>query len=372
MTQLSTIDPKANKRATDGEAKRNKGGEYSPPSGHDRVRVVLMCIAVLTGAAVDHGRDKGAASTTGEETDSNTEKSDSAADKPDDDGKKKSASTKGKEVAKKSKEPDSGSTTAPAPKEAGTDKPAASDAKDPKVSAGVKDSAKDIQNPGWIPDKVMERLAIAATKEKPSSGRYTLASVPADKVVWGGYMSTYMCYKGRILTVSFVARLVSTRFRNMDGTLPNCPSLKFKFLRSIDDVAARALVYDKGKPPRVTSKKTFWAGKRCSVIDPITKQWDAVAFADIFDGRTEVAKRGDMNRLSGDRLYSNDVVLLECQVTRFIQDQRRPVFTTARAWETRFRLVSVVKLYAPEDIEPEEESPDESEVREDSDDEEAF
>lgn len=92
-------------------------------------------------------------------------------------------------------------------------------------------------------------------------------------------------------------------------------------------------------------------------------------FNNIWDGTKEgaVTKRGDMTRLQPDKLFNNDLVLIECQVNRFIQGNRKPTFTISRGWETRFRLVSIVKLYEPDGVDFEEESADESEIREESD-----
>ena len=92
-------------------------------------------------------------------------------------------------------------------------------------------------------------------------------------------------------------------------------------------------------------------------------------FSDVYDGTQKVLKHADMDVLPSSRLHNNDLVMLECQINRFVPDQRKPVFTSARIWETRFRLMSVVKLYEPKGVRRDEESSEESEVREDSDEE---
>ncbi|KAF7798801.1 hypothetical protein EIP86_010026 [Pleurotus ostreatoroseus] len=242
-------------------------------------------------------------------------------------------------------------------------KDAAKDTKDaPKdILTEVKGTSKEINDLGWIPVSVL--------RVNPEKGRHAIAEIPTDKVTWGGYANTFMCYKGRVVTAVFVGRVISTWFRNSDNTLPSCPSLKFKFLRDLDETAARALVYEKARPARVTSKKTFWAGKRCSTLDVFTKEWQPFAFSDIYDGTKKVLKHVDMDALESSRIHNNDLVMLECQINRFVPDQRKPVFTSARVWETRFRLMSVVKLYEPKGIKRDEESSEESEVREDSDEE---
>ena len=80
--------------------------------------------------------------------------------------------------------------------------------------------------------------------------RYVLSGVVADDVSWGGYKQSFLVYRGgKILTVVFVARILRvTSFHPRQGN-ERCQSIKFRFFRDADIVAARALVYGKAEPP---------------------------------------------------------------------------------------------------------------------------
>lgn len=90
----------------------------------------------------------------------------------------------------------------------------------------------------------------AASISTPEKFRYALATVNPNDVYWGGSGRTFLCYRGRVLTVTFVARVVSTFFKiGAERTAPACASVKFKFLSKQDLASARSLVYAKSKPP---------------------------------------------------------------------------------------------------------------------------
>lgn len=60
-----------------------------------------------------------------------------------------------------------------------------------------------------------------------------------------------LCYKGKPLSVSFVARLMSTYFRVGDegNRYPaRYANVRFKFMRDVDEQMCRSLVHAKAKP----------------------------------------------------------------------------------------------------------------------------
>lgn len=96
-------------------------------------------------------------------------------------------------------------------------------------------------------------MTLATASCDPKHYRYTLASVDPTKVSFdlGAGSETLLRYNGKVLTVTFVARIVSTFFQyGKDQSAPKCSSVKFKFLRPIDDLRARELTYQKASPPK--------------------------------------------------------------------------------------------------------------------------
>lgn len=84
----------------------------------------------------------------------------------------------------------------------------------------------------------------------PTRYRYAIATVDPKATAFGGFGDSFLCARGKVVTVTFIARVVSTFFRyGEDQRIAKCPSVKFKFLRDVDDSAARALLYNKASPP---------------------------------------------------------------------------------------------------------------------------
>ncbi|KAF7794095.1 hypothetical protein EIP86_005225 [Pleurotus ostreatoroseus] len=164
-------------------------------------------------------------------------------------------------------------------------------------------------------DTVPEEHVTSGSKPKPTgvgaSGEAEQKetddlSVPASSTTFANFKESLLCYKGKPLTVAFVARLMSTFFRVGENQQPaRCANVMFKFMRDVDDYACRALLYEKAKPV---------------VKDKMKK---------------------DMQRLDNAKLYPNDIVLLQCQVHRFTAGSRY----IGSTWETRLRLVGIVKLF---------------------------
>lgn len=90
----------------------------------------------------------------------------------------------------------------------------------------------------------------AAAQSDPTRFRYALSTVPIKDVYWGGDGNAFLCYRGKVLTVTFVARILSTYFKTSEQLAPPSASVKFKFLSNEDLAVARALVYAKSKPPK--------------------------------------------------------------------------------------------------------------------------
>ncbi|KAJ3544525.1 hypothetical protein NM688_g5732 [Phlebia brevispora] len=233
----------------------------------------------------------------------------------------------------------------------------------------LKDAEK-IRNPGWITTDLIERLqTVIVRAHSPDKGRYYINKVAPKETVFGGRDGRMLYYKGKPLSVFFAARLVSTFYEYGRDRLPaRCPAIKFRFIRDVDEEAARALVYAKAKPQTETEKTTFWCGYKATYWDKSIHDKEVKVFKEIYDGTEEVRRKALMKRLTWERLANNDLLLIECQVQRYVRGGRKTTWTN---WNTSFKLVSVTKVSSPpEDAEPEEESMDEAEYREDTDDDE--
>ena len=78
-----------------------------------------------------------------------------------------------------------------------------------------------------------------------------LSAVPSGDTDWGTPDGTFLVWRGgKVLTVAFVARVLSTYHRAIDGGPAACQSVKFKFLSPLDLASATRLVYDKAQPRR--------------------------------------------------------------------------------------------------------------------------
>ena len=77
-----------------------------------------------------------------------------------------------------------------------------------------------------------------------------ISAVPAQETDWGTPDSTFLVWRGKVVTVVFVARVLSTFHRALDGGPSNSQSVKFKFLSPLDLASAIRLVYDKAQPRR--------------------------------------------------------------------------------------------------------------------------
>ena len=97
--------------------------------------------------------------------------------------------------------------------------------------------------------QLFSRLQVAITWQRPTLGIYPISSVPASSTTFANFKESLLCYKGKPLTVAFVARLMSTFFRVGENQQPaRCANVMFKFMRDVDDYACRALLYEKAKP----------------------------------------------------------------------------------------------------------------------------
>lgn len=98
--------------------------------------------------------------------------------------------------------------------------------------------------------KIYRCLKVAVGMSDNSRYRYALATINPKSTAFGGYQETFLCFNNRVLTVTFVGRVVSTFFLYGPNRGPaRCASVKFKFLRDIDDAVARGLLYVKANPP---------------------------------------------------------------------------------------------------------------------------
>lgn len=128
------------------------------------------------------------------------------------------------------------------------------------------DPAHEIMKFDWVPDAVAKyggflpcviwpltrlfrRLSAAIAWHKPHKSVYTLSSVVPAAASFGSYKNKFLNYKGKLLTVAFVARLMGGSFREGEGEPARCGSVTFKFVREIDDLVCRSLLYGKARPP---------------------------------------------------------------------------------------------------------------------------
>ena len=93
-------------------------------------------------------------------------------------------------------------------------------------------------------------MAKAATVCDHSKHRYLLAEIKPQDTLWGGFRNEFLCIKDKVLTVKFLAWIMSVRFRDPGGGPPKCASVKFRFFRAADEEVARRLIYAKARPPR--------------------------------------------------------------------------------------------------------------------------
>ena len=139
---------------------------------------------------------------------------------------------------------------------------------------------------------------MAVNHQEPQKYRFAMAQVDTEKTSWGVFGDTFLCYKDRVLTVCFIGRVISTFFAVGPGQVaPRCSSIKFKFLRDGDLECARKLVNAKARPPIsmypiiynegetltiryliATTKRTFWAGKKCSVWNTDFKKTEVFCY----------------------------------------------------------------------------------------------
>ncbi|KAJ3559057.1 hypothetical protein NM688_g577 [Phlebia brevispora] len=226
-----------------------------------------------------------------------------------------------------------------------------------------------IENPGWVPDDVMPRLQVIATRDKPEKHRFALFRVDPTETVFGGYDGSLLCWKQKALTVLFLGRVRSTYFTTGVNNEPaRCASVKFKFLSEADQGMARLLVHAKAQPPIVTSKRTFWTGQKATYWSKTSNSIQARYFSELYDGTTQIRAKHLMVKLPNYELRSNDIALFECQIQRYAEKGQRR--NTWNSWGANFKLLNITKVFsAPAHVAEEEESEDELVQRVDTDDE---
>ncbi|KAF7789314.1 hypothetical protein EIP86_000258 [Pleurotus ostreatoroseus] len=230
----------------------------------------------------------------------------------------------------------------------------------PKVAQSPSvEASQEIIKFDWIPETVMKRLLILAAWQRPPQGIHTISSVPASGVSWATQKDSVLCYKGKPATFAFVGRIMSTFFRVGEDRQPaRCANVIFKFMRDVDDLACRALLYDTARPPTEgRTRKSFWAGSKRSIWNKGSRYSELQDFTEVYDGSEKMKNDyKKMNGLDNSELRPNDIVLLHCQIRRFTPNSNYVRST----WETRLRLIRVVRLFeAPLQSEKDPQSEDE-------------
>ncbi|KAJ3529884.1 hypothetical protein NM688_g7791 [Phlebia brevispora] len=211
-------------------------------------------------------------------------------------------------------------------------------------------------NIDYIPSNVLPRVRIAMAHAIAKHNRHPIANIISGDTGWGGTGSRWLLFHGKIVTALFVAQIRRTSFFTMDNgnkSPGRYASIRFRFIREVDDTNGRVLTYGASKPPSTTVKRTFRAS--C----PTCRGPETYFFKEVYDGTTKFKAKALMEHLTYDAIKPNDICLIEARIQRWDSAKRKG---WEHDWASQLHLEAITKLYAapddlPEDVESDDDEP---------------
>ncbi|PIL24292.1 hypothetical protein GSI_14045 [Ganoderma sinense ZZ0214-1] len=231
-----------------------------------------------------------------------------------------------------------------------SDKPEASgntgdnelDGKEPALIPGQ--IAPDaFQTYDWVTETKKERLRTFLNYEDAVNVRYAVCKVPPD-AGWGtsGAAAKTWRHNGEAVTIWIPGICATKWFVDIKGVLPNRVNIGVMPLRDMDNEAALKLLR-LCEPSQEPKAGPIYAGKLMSQWVKDDTKPAIMPFTEIYDAREKFRQKKLMRRLPQTTIGHGDIVLIECNLTRFktAETKDKPEWTE---WHTVFELISVCLL----------------------------
>ncbi|KAI9064622.1 hypothetical protein FKP32DRAFT_1602840 [Trametes sanguinea] len=211
----------------------------------------------------------------------------------------------------------------------------------------------------YVPESTLTRLRTIATFKDVATNRYAISTVPRS-ADWGRQTRTekLLCLNGKPIVMWMVGRVRSMWFFDRNGD----PHLRVNVGVTLPFDIDRAAVVDLFNRARPASHNTpsdvVYAGKICSQREKGEYVQSPVAFSNVYDATERLTAKASMPQLSPVDVVKNDIVLVECYLTRWKKAGDSKGKKTWGSFDVGFELQSLCLLYsAPENVGDDDELP---------------
>ncbi|KAI0675197.1 hypothetical protein C8Q78DRAFT_988915 [Trametes maxima] len=195
-----------------------------------------------------------------------------------------------------------------------------------------------------VPQEILQRIFNISNAMDVTQNVYSVSRVPqgAD---WGrGRLDRTLCYNGAPVTILLVAVGRTYFFYKPDGQPQGRINSGFT-MATLPDLEAVRRLYMRAQPRASLTSEYVYAGRLQTVRERGEAIAQAVPFEEVYDATAEFRMRPAMPRLTPADLAENDILVVECTLTRWKKpaDMRKKQWTS---WSVGFELQSIALLYA--------------------------
>ncbi|PSR80267.1 hypothetical protein PHLCEN_2v6782, partial [Hermanssonia centrifuga] len=213
-----------------------------------------------------------------------------------------------------------------------------------------------VNNPGYIPDHTLKRIALAASRAYPEINKHPLST--AVRGDWGRSPgeSKVLYFSNQPVIGTVVGRITTTYFYTRNGAPVDRVNIGVKPLRPEDQIAYNELMNTKCYPIMKNQHHgTIYSARFQSEQRRGDPARVVLPFAGVWDARTIYGPKNTiMKQLDPSYLAVNDIVLLEFTITRYKPKTADSGYRSNNSWDkwaVSLDLRDIIMFYeAPRDV----------------------
>ncbi|KAH9925075.1 hypothetical protein B0H21DRAFT_712407 [Amylocystis lapponica] len=170
--------------------------------------------------------------------------------------------------------------------------------------------------------ELMQRLNAMVSFSDHANGRFAIGTVPPTAAWGSGTADSTFCIADVPVNIFMVGEIRTTWFHTRLGNPQRYVNLRIRPVRASDLNAAKSLLATHATmpPPNSKYRNVVYAGCRSTKQMKGSPQATAVEFTKCYDARTQFRTKTAMDKWPVSMIGFNDLVLLECYMTRYRVD----------------------------------------------------